>query len=175
MDSGATCHICNSKELFEFFHPLQVPQQVTLGDDRKLEAVGTGVVSLKLKLPEGEFKTGILSDVLYVPKLAYNLLSMPKVTELEKEVTFDELQDHNLDDQGELIAMASKTVSLYYLNCEPLAKPQINVVSNSANEELCHRRFGHPSERSLHKLAKDELVSGLDYDTSKELIFVNPV
>ena len=106
-----------------------------------------------------------------MPKLAYNLLSVPKVMELGKEVTFDELQGHILDDQGEIVAMASKTGSLYYLNCEPLAKPQINAVSNSANEILWHRRFGHLSERSLHKLAKDELVSGLDYDVSKEIDF----
>ena len=114
---------------------------------------------------------GRLSDVLYVPKLAYNLLSVPRVTELGKEVIFDELQGHILDDQGELVAMASKTGSLYYLHCEPLAKPQINAVSDSTNEKLCHRRFGHLSERSLRKLAKDELVSGLDYDISKEIDF----
>lgn len=139
------------------FNLWQVPQQVTVGDGRKLEAVGIGVVSL--------------SDVLYVPKLAYNLLSVPRVTELGKEVVFDELQGHILDDQGELVAMASKTGSLYFLNCEPLAKPQINAVSNVANEKLWHRRFGHLSEKSLHKLAKDELVSGLDYDISSEIDF----
>ena len=83
-----------------------------------------------------------------MPKLAYNLLSIPKVTELGKEVTFDELQGHILDDQGEVVALASKMGSLYYLNCEPLTKPQINVVSNSANEKLWHRRLGHLSERS---------------------------
>ena len=171
VDSGATCHICNSEELFEVFHPLQVPQQVTLGDGHKLEAVGTGVVTLKLKLREGEFKIGKLSDVLYVPKLAYNLLNIPKVTEVGKEVTFDELHGHVLDDQGELVAMASKTGSLYYLNCEPLTKPQINAVSDSVNERLWHRRFGHLSERNLHKLVKDELVSGLDYDVSNEIDF----
>ena len=171
MDSGATCHICNSKELFEDFHPLQVPQQVTVGDGRKLEAVGTGVVPLKLKLLEGEFKIGRLSDILYVPKLAYNLLSVPRIMELGKEVIFDELQGHILDDQGELVALASKTRSLYYLNCEPLAKPQINAVSDAANEKLWHRRLGHLSERSLHKLVKDELVSGLNYNILNEIDF----
>ena len=108
----------------------------------------------------GHTHFGGLSDVLYVPKLAYNLLSVPRITELGKEVIFDELQGHIVDDQGELVAMASKTGSLYYLNCEPLAKPQINAVSDAANEKLWHRRFGHLSERSLHKLVKDELVSG---------------
>ena len=67
--------------------------------------------------------------------------------------------------------MASKTGSLYYLNCEPLTKPQINAVSDSVNERLWHRRFGHLSERNLHKLVKDELVSGLDYDVSNEIDF----
>ena len=67
--------------------------------------------------------------------------------------------------------MVSKTGSLYYLNCEPLANPQINAVSDVANEKLWHRRFGHLSERSLHKLVKDELVSGLDYNISNEIDF----
>ena len=52
VDSGATCHICNSKELFEDFHPLSEPQKVALGDGHTLEAVGTGAVEVK-ELPGG--------------------------------------------------------------------------------------------------------------------------
>ncbi len=48
VDSGATCHICNANELFDDFNYVEKPQQVTLGDDRKLEVIGTGVVRLKL-------------------------------------------------------------------------------------------------------------------------------
>ena len=66
-----------------------------------------------------------------MPELAYNLLSVPKVTEVGKEVTFDELQGHITDDQGEVVAVASKTGSLYYLNCEPLLdNPQVNATTN---------------------------------------------
>ena len=61
--------------------------------------------------------------------------------------------------------------SPYYLNCEPLIEPQINAVSNSANEKLWHRRLGHLSEGSQHKLAKDELVSGFDYNILNEIDF----
>ena len=175
VDSGATCHICNSKELYEDFHPLQKPQQVTLGDDHTLAAIGTGVVAVKLKLPGGKTKIGRLSDVLYVPELAYNLLSVPKVTEVGKEVTFDELQGHITDDQGEVVAVASNTGSLYYLNCESLLdNPQVNATTNPAKENLWHRRFGHLSEGSLRKLTKDELVIGLDYDVSKDIDFCEP-
>ena len=38
-DSGATCHICNSKELFEDFCPLSEPQKVALSDGHTLELV----------------------------------------------------------------------------------------------------------------------------------------
>ena len=109
MDSGATCHIWNSKELFKVLHSLPKPQQVMLGHERQLEATGVGVVTLTLKLPGGKSKVATLSNVLYVPELAYNLLSVPRVTEVGKEVTFDELQGHIRDDRGELVAMASKT------------------------------------------------------------------
>ncbi len=40
VDSGAACHICNSKELFDDLRPLSKPQKVTLGDNRILEAIG---------------------------------------------------------------------------------------------------------------------------------------
>ncbi len=64
------------------------------------------------------------------------------------------------NDQGELIAVASKTGSLYYLNCEPvLDNPQVNTTANPAKENLWHH------------LAKDGLVIGLDYDVSKNIDF----
>jgi hypothetical protein len=114
--SGATCHICNSKELFEEFRPLSRSESITLGDGRTLEATGTGAVEVKLKLPSGESKIGRLSDVLYVPSLAYNLLSVAKATEAGKTVKFTETRGDFFDDQGEVVAAVSKAGSLYYLS-----------------------------------------------------------
>ena len=170
IDSGATCHICNSKEMFEEFNPLSKSQKVTLGDGRTLEAIGTGVVEVKLKLAGGRSKVGRLTEVLYVPTLAYNLLSVSKATEAGKKVTFGETRGEVIDDQGEVVAAATKAGSLYYLNCEPMSN-QINSTSHQSNQTLWHRRFGHLGEKSLHKLKKDGLVRGLNYDVSKEIDF----
>ncbi len=163
----ATCHICNFKERI-----LTVYNNHNKWDDRKL---GTGVVKLKLKLPGGKTKTGRLSNVLYVHELAYNLL---RVTEVGKEVMFDEMQGQILNEEGELIAVAFKTGSLYYLNCEPLSdNPQVNAATNPAKENLWHRRFGHLGEGNLRTLAKDGLVNGFNYNMTfrRTLIFVNLV
>ena len=53
---------------------------MTLGDGRSLEAVGQGIVTLETRLPSGKTKRCNLNNVLCVPKLAYNLLSVPKVS-----------------------------------------------------------------------------------------------
>ena len=174
VDSGATCHICNSKELFDDFCTLSTPQKVTLGDDHILEAIGTGSVELKLKLPDEESRIGRLSDVLYVPSLAYNLLSVAKVTEAGKRVKFSETQGDIFDDQGERVAVASKAGNLYYLNCEAPKDHQVNSTIVESKENLWHRRFGHLGEKNLSTLKKDELVSGFDYNTAGAIGFCEP-
>ena len=172
VDSGATCHICNSKEFFDEFSPLSQPQKVTLGDGRTLEAIGTGAVEVRLKLPGAESRIGRLSEVLYVPTLAYNLLSVAKATEAGKTVTFGDTHGEVIDDQGEVVAVASRAGSLYYLNCEPLQKQQVNSARHQhANENLWHRRFGHLGARNLCKLKKDEMVHGFNYDVSRDIDF----
>ena len=47
---------------------------------------------MRLKLPGEESKVGRLNEVLYVPTLAYNLLSVAKATEAGKVITFGETQ-----------------------------------------------------------------------------------
>ena len=84
IDSGATCHMCSNKKLFTDFQSLKKPMEVTLGDGRTLEATGRGVVSLKMKLPDSLPRRCNLQDVLHVPALSYNLLSVAKAAEKEK-------------------------------------------------------------------------------------------
>ncbi len=90
VDSGATCHMCNDKKQFVEFNSLEPPQEVTLGDGYSVEATGCGVVRLKMTLTDNKTKECKLKDVLYVPQLSYNLLSVSKATQLGKKVKFTE-------------------------------------------------------------------------------------
>ena len=63
--------MCSNKKLFVDLQPLKQPMEVTLGDGHVLEAIGRGVVSLKMKLPNSVTRR---CNVLYVPALSYNLL-----------------------------------------------------------------------------------------------------
>ena len=127
MDSGPTCHICNVKSLFEDFKSLQKPRDVTLGDKSMLkspgyrgrhseEAQGSGVITLKLKIPGDRTLVRRLNNVLYVPQLAYNLLSVSKMTEMGKKIRFNEIEGCIVNDEGDLLAIALKMGNFYYLN-----------------------------------------------------------
>lgn len=49
IDSGATSHICNDRDLFVQLHPLKSPLDVVLGDGHKLTATAKGTVKLTMK------------------------------------------------------------------------------------------------------------------------------
>ena len=84
VDSGATCHMCNDKNLFTDMRDLDTPQQVTLSDGSPLEGPAEGTVKLEMILPDGSTQNCKLKNVLYVPKLLYNLLSVSKASEAGK-------------------------------------------------------------------------------------------
>ncbi|KAL1256499.1 hypothetical protein QQF64_012044 [Cirrhinus molitorella] len=117
VDSGATCHMYHDKKQFVEFISLEPPQEVTLGNGFSVEATGCGVVRLKMTLTDDKTKKCKLNDVLYVPQLSYNLLSVSKATQLGKKVKFTEDTCDITDVNQKLIATATKEGSLYYVNC----------------------------------------------------------
>ena len=78
IDSGATSHMCNDKSQFTKLKPISKSLQVTLADGHKVEATAIGTVSLELLLPNATTKVITLTDVLYMPRLSCNLLSVPR-------------------------------------------------------------------------------------------------
>jgi len=51
---------------------------------------------------------------------------VPRLTESGKEVKFNEREGQIIDSQGEIIAIASKVGSLYYINSEHRQQGQRN-------------------------------------------------
>ena len=104
IDSGATCHICNNRQSFLEFHSLERPQYVTLGDGHSLNSIRIGNVSIELLLGNGKIRQCHLYNVLCVPKLSYNLLSVSKATEARKGVEFNSTDCQIVDKEGKVVA-----------------------------------------------------------------------
>ena len=82
---------------------------MVLRDGHSLSAIGRGKVVLKMVLPNGESKSCTLHDVLYMPKLAYNLISVTNASQTGKVV---KLTSYILDRDHKVVAKAPKVGSL---------------------------------------------------------------
>ncbi|PHU17071.1 hypothetical protein BC332_12766 [Capsicum chinense] len=72
MDSGATRHVCANKELFSSFAPAQVKEMIYMANSTTAKVEATGKICLKMT--SGKVLT--LNNVLYVPELRRNLISV---------------------------------------------------------------------------------------------------
>ena len=106
VDSGATCHTCCDEKLFSELHPLEKETDVTLGDGRTLQATGQGTVPLVMNLPYGSSSTCCLLEVLFVPSLSYNLVSVSKAAERGKDAKFDQDGCKIVSKSGRIVARA---------------------------------------------------------------------
>ena len=174
VDSGATCHMCNDRKLFAVFDGLEEPLEITLGDGHTVKAVGRGVVLLRISTDGDETNKCKLKDVLYVPKLSFNLLSVPAATKAGKLVKFIEAGCEIFDEKKKLVATATRERSLYYLNCCSSHLHMNSAEEKEPKECVWHQRYGHLGEDSLKKLVRGNMVDGLDFDPSKGVNFCEP-
>ena len=176
VDSGATCHMCNDDKLFVELRSLKQPLEVTLRDGCAVEATGQGTVVLEMASTSGKTSTCKLHEILYVPDLSYNLLSVSKAAEAGKVVEFDEISCRILYANRKLITTAARVGNLYYLNC--LTDRQHTNAADKRNqqtkEDIWHWRYGHLGVQNLRKLAKEELVDGFDYNSLRDVSFCEP-
>ena len=169
VDSGATCHMCHNKKIFSALYELKEPIDVVLGDRHSLIATGRGKVVLVMVLPNNESESCTLHDVLYVPKLAYNLISVTKVSQTGKVVKFTKLACYVLDKNHKIVAKATRIGSLYQLDHKSNHQRASIVKHPEIKEDVWHRRYGHLGVSSLQKLANKNLVDDFDFNLSKEL------
>ena len=179
VDSGATCHVCNERSSFVDLYDLEKPLDVTLGDGHTLKATARGTVVLTMKIGQLTRRCK-LHDVLFVPNLSYNLISVSKAVEKGISVSFNERGCILKDNKQRLITVAEKVGSLYHVKYAEQKNHICSITKSiprdghSSKEELWHRRYGHLGFKSLQKLAKDNLVTGFDYCATTDLPFCEP-
>ena len=103
LDIGATNHMTGDKS---FFHDLiEKPGGLVRFEDRStVEIEGFGSVLLRRK----DKKTVKLKTVLYVPKLAVNILSLGKIDNEGYDIRLDSRQLRAYDEQGALLLHVKK-------------------------------------------------------------------
>jgi hypothetical protein len=84
IDSGASSHMSGVREHFTDLRDPEIKLEIVLGDNTIVRAVGRGTVSFQRELrPPLVFR-----DVLYVPGLKKNLISVSSIQDRGFEVSF---------------------------------------------------------------------------------------
>ena len=140
--------MCNRRDMFKRFEPLEHPIEVTLGDGHGLKAIGKGDVMVKSRVKNSKTYRCNLHDVLLVPDLAYNLISVAAIAKAGKQTEFFETGCKVMDAEKGVVATGSRVGSLYYLDVKNPSQ-QVNLVHSQSKEKIWHRRFGHLASRSM--------------------------
>ena len=149
VDSGATRHICANKKSFSTYTPVEDGKEVVyLGDSRTANVLGKGKVLLKLTFG----KTLALSEVLHVPNIKANLISVALQEKFRIKVSFE----------SDKIVMTKNNIFVGkgYCNQRLYVLKFFEIMNESASSfaylfdsvDLWHARLGHVTLSYLKKM-----------------------
>jgi hypothetical protein len=153
IDSGCTNHMTYDRELFKELDK-SVISKVKIGNGAYIEVKGKGTVAI-----EGHTGLKLISDVLYVPEINQNLLSVPQLLEKGYKVFFEDKICMIKDSEGKevfKVQMKGKSFALNFMNNE-----QASMHKEVSNTMLWHKRLGHFHHAALIFMKKNNLVKDL--------------
>ena len=160
VDSGATQHMTPNRQAFDTYETIS-SRNVFLGDNGMVEALGKGSILVESQV-KGKVKKIRVYDVLHVPKLHANLLSVSKLVSRGLKVHFNKTGCIVWTQEGEMLAMASLEDNLYQMQLKKVNGAEVNTLAHTSdhNMELWHKRLGHLNVTSMKTLRN--MVIGLD-------------
>jgi len=158
VDSGATQHMTFEQEWFTTYERIS-PMRVFMGDDTVLEAIGKGSIKATMQVG-GQLTHTTITQVLHVPKIKNNLISVSKLILEGFKVEFDKDGCKVNDARGIVVAQARRGKNLYLLNVT--VRKDMAHIANSLEESamLWHERLGHLNMASLKEI--DAMVDGMN-------------
>ena len=171
VDSGATEHMSDKRQWFTNFHPVHDKcWSVSIADNHLLYVRGIGDITVHATI-NGVDKPFKLQNVLYVPSLQRNLISISRL--IEKHVAIihvcDECKMITHDGIGRILMTGSKCDGLWRLHIASVTPSSTACVADSSGHlsrstlslHRWHTRLGHASFRTIRDMSSRETVIGL--------------
>lgn len=154
LDSGATSHMVRDKRVMVDVHEIQT-EELTVADGTQIKGMARGSVNIKLVSTRSYVQ---LRDVLWVPGLQQNLLSVKRITETGNAVIFRNGVAEVRDTNGMVVARAVACGRLYKMDVE-VCNGRALAVKEGTQTELWHARLGHLGYDGLQQLSS--MVDGV--------------
>ena len=164
VDSGATAHMCKTQESFKDLSTSHPNSYIEVANGTTAKVEGIGSVRLSTSSSTGKKINITLENVLFVPTLGRNLLSVRAITNNGHSATFKNGGgDIQLAGRNRVNIPLEHRGKLYILNCKNLkseasqtekaetASVTLGKVSK-ADLETWHQRLGHIGQKTIKKL-----------------------
>lgn len=182
IDSGCTSHMTNDQRNFVTFKTVNGKVYLA-GRKNILKSKGRGSIRVRVQNDKNQVKQVVLHDVVYVPCLRNNLLSVMKLIDRGLNVNFT---DHGVivskKDSSEIIVTGERIKNHFIVDLIPESKidnnhksynaETSNEISSETSQEkfsgnmnkIWHRRLGHINNKYVQRLIKKELAIGIKHN-----------
>ena len=168
IDSGATHHICRNKEQFSELTKTH-GDQVIVANGNKVNILGEGTVEEKVILPCGYSRTLKIMNVLYIPDMGKNLLSIPQINRKNnfKTIFLGNLMEVCDKRSDKLVAIGDWYDGLYWLRVEPRNEKTANTSTHSNDGlKIWHERLGHVNNKVIKWTLQQQYIENMNWKES---------
>ena len=162
IDSGATSHMCNDASKFiNLTMENNGIRHVTAANKAKVNVVGIGSCKFDIMDANGILQHITLSNVLYVPDLGCNLISVRTLTRKGFMVNFGENHGHIALDSNTSIPFEVDD-GLYFFKPLVSTTESANIATAKSNDlSLWYQHFGHLSSNMIMNLQGSHWIAML--------------
>lgn len=132
-------------------------REISLADreGKKLTSNGKGEIIMRQSWNKDRIR---LKNVLCVPEINMNLMSVAKITDYGYNVKFDRSEAIVCNEEGEIKMRAIREENAYYIKSSLLNEATAVTMENL---ETWHKRLGHVNKKIIEDMKKEELVIGM--------------
>ena len=165
IDSGSTRHICNNKQLFSTLSKCDMAI-IEVANKQFIQGRQSGTISLRVNAGNS-IQDIEIRDVLYIPNIAKNLLSvkMLAIQGLNTLFTRDNCVITS-SDNNTVFAQGISPDRLYYLEVIEGEHASLADSTPKHKASLWHQRLGHISLQAMNSLKDNQMLEGLNYTNS---------
>jgi hypothetical protein len=156
IDSGASAHMTSCKDAMECYKSTPI-SSISIGDKTKLQIIGTGNVKMTIMVDEKVVKCTI-TNVLHVPSLGYNLLSVGAMESNGMTASFGG-GICSIFAGSKKIAQGTRVGNIYMLDA---AADSGIICTANISMETWHARLGHSKFRGIANMISTNIIVGID-------------
>ena len=162
LDSGATVHVCSDKTLFNFINPTST--SIKWGNTTSnIRASGIGDISVIFNSTN---EKATIKDVLYVPELGVNLLSLGLIASKGYSLNFNKKEGLIYTPKNQILAKGTyKDGVTIFTTTTTSSDSTSQIVLNTSTSSIWHNRLGHIGRKALDYLPSNTI--GANSSSSK--------